>query len=178
MRNAWWFGLWRDQGGQSTYVLLPPLMLVGTLLALGATTIQSVFNARQAMSRYEQIALQQVADSAVVAVPANGVEWTKATTPLSTASAQFTQVLSSEVAKTPWAHLPITVTAFAIFTPQDVGQAAPAGYPTATITAPGYYAQVQFPWKLDLLGGGQVTETVAASMQANIFDAPNNQWNP
>ena len=154
-------------------------MLAGTLLALGATTIQSVFNARQAMSRYEQIALQQVADSAAVAVPANGVEWTKATTVTSsTASAQFTQVLSSEVANTPWAHLPITVTAFDIFTPQDVGQSAPAGYPNATITAPGYFARVQFPWPLDLLGGGTVTETVAASMQANIFDAPNNQWNP
>lgn len=171
---------WRqDIRGLSLYVLLPVLVFLALLLALAAGEIQSVQTARQDMSRYEEIALQHVADGAITLAPTNASEWnTAATVSGNPAETAFTQALTEAVAGTPWEHLPIHILAFQVFTASDVGQPAPVGYPTPTITSPGYYADVSFPWPLNLPGGGHVTLRVPETMQANVFSAPNTTWNP
>lgn len=170
---------WRkDTRGVALYILLPFLVFAALLLALGGATIQSVRTARSTMSRYVQIALQQTADAAVSVYPTTGGEWTATATASRSAATVFATALRAQFVGTPWAQLPVTVQNFQVFTPQEVGQPAPPGYPNPTITAPGYYVRIRFPWRLLVPGAATVPIRVAEVMQANSFSAPNRNWNP
>jgi len=172
------------------YMMLLLTMFLGVGLTGFYTAIHSIEIARATMSRYLQIALQQTADASVTLDPTTGVQWTKAVTqasPVSGAPGEnlpvenvFQQVLATTVTSTPWAHLPVTIQAFDVFTPQDIGNPAPFGYPGTTISGPGYYAEVTFPWKpIPFLPA--VTVTVPEVMQANSLVEPGGVppvWNP
>lgn len=168
----------RDRQGLSLYIFLPFLIFASTLLALAGGELQSFRAAHAAMTRYMQIALQQTADATQTVSPGTGAQWTAQATITQTASAIFTQDLTAEFVGTPWAHMAVHLQAFRVLTPHDVGQPAPRGYPGATITAPGYYAVVTFPWQFPWPGPGQLTIPVVAVMQANTYSAPNSTWNP
>lgn len=171
---------WRDASGQALYGLV--LIMAGLAVGVAAffLAVHSVEAARATMSQYVQDALQRVADQAVTLDPVNGQQWTKSTDPQAPAAATFAQDLRAAMAGTPWRHLPVRVRAFQIYTPQDVGEPAPWGYPGATIAAPGYYAEVAFPWK-PAAWFPAVTITVPEVMQANSLAQPGAgppQWNP
>jgi len=160
------------------------LLAITTLMTVGLTgyftALHSVQVARATMSRYVQIALQQVADGAVTVDPTSGSQWTKSTAPPSPAAALFQQDLEATMAGTPWAKIPVSVLALNVYTPANVGQPAPWGYPGTTITAPGYYAEVAFPWR-PVAFLPTVTITVPEEMQANSLAQPGTgqpQWNP
>lgn len=168
----------KDSDGVALYVLLPFLIFGSTLLALGGAELQSFRTAHATMTRYVQIALQQMVDEAQTVTPATGAQWTPQMTPSQTVSATFIQDLAQELQGTPWASMPVHVQVFQVLTPQDVGQPAPAGYPGSTVTAPGYYALVTYPWHFPFPGPGTKVIPVAVAIQANTYSARNGTWNP
>jgi hypothetical protein len=162
------------------YVMLAIISLLTMGLTAYLATVHSIQVARATMSRYVQIALQQVADAAVTVDPATGGQWTKTTAATAPAAVLFQQDLRGVMAGTPWAAMPVAVVAFHIYTPQDVGAPAPWGYPGSTISAPGYYAEVTFPWRVTGWLPA-VTITVPEVMQANVDAQPGSgppAWNP
>lgn len=167
-----------DTDGVALYVLLPFLIFGSAVMAIGGSELQQFRTADATMTRYVQIALQQTADASLTVAPPTGAQWTPQLTPTQTASATFTQDLATQLQGTPWAPLTVTVQAFQVLTPQDVGQPAPAGYPGSTVTAPGYYALVTYPWNFPFPGPGSRTIPVAVVIQANTYSAPNSTWNP
>lgn len=163
-----------------TYVMLTITSLLTIGLTGYFTALHSVQVARASMSRYAQIALQQVGDSAVTLDAAQGTQWTKSTGPATGAALAFQQDLQQTLQGTPWTTIPVTLQTFTVYTPQDVGDAAPWGYPGASISAPGYYVDLSFPWKVGW-GLPPVTVTVAEVMQANSVAQPGQgapTWNP
>lgn len=162
------------------YVLLLIIGFLGIGLSGYFAAIHSVTLARATMSRYVQIALQQTADAAVTLAPYSGTQWTKSTDANAPAEATFQQDLTAVLAGTPWHRMSIDVTAFHIYTPADIGQPAPWGYPGTAISGPGYYAEVTFPWKA-MAFLPAVTITVPEVMQANSLVEPGGvppTWNP
>ncbi len=162
------------------YVMLMILMFLGIGTTGYFAAIHSVAIARATMSRDMQIALQQTADTAVTLNPTTGSQWTKTTDPASPVEDIFQTVLSQVLTGTPWATMSIDVKAFQVYTPADIGQPAPWGYPGTTISGAGYYAEVSFPWKV-LSFLPSVTVTVPEVMQANSLVEPGNispTWNP
>ncbi len=162
------------------YVMLMILMFLGIGTTGYFAAIHSVAIARATMSRDMQIALQQTADTAVTLNPTTGSQWTKTTDPGSSVEDTFQTALSQVLTGTPWASMSIDVKAFQVYTLADIGQPAPWGYPGTTISGPGYYAEVTFPWKV-LSFLPSVTVTVPEVMQANSLVEPGNvspTWNP
>lgn len=162
------------------YVMLMILMFLGIGTTGYFTTLHSVAIARATMSRNMQIALQQTADAAVTLNPTTGSQWTKATDSGSRVEKTFQAALSQVLTGTPWTSMSIDVKTFQVYTPADIGQPAPWGYPGTTISGPGYYAEVTFPWKV-LSFLPSVTVTVPEVMQANSLVEPGNispTWNP
>lgn len=178
--HRFWHRLWSDRSGQGTYILLIPLMLVILLITLAWTAIHSVTVARATMSGYMQDALQQAGNSAgtiLVKQPSGSAnEWVK-TVPTAAFSLQaaFTQDLTGVTQGTPFQKLPWTVSAFTLYTQNEVGTAAPWGFPGNTVSSPGVYAVVAFPWNLPLIGS--VTVKVPEWMAANAFTGPDQGWN-
>lgn len=162
------------------YVLLLIIMFLGIGTTGYFTAIHSVAIARATMSRDLQIALQQTADAAVTLAPTTGSQWTKTTDASSPVEETFQADLSQVLTGTPWKTVSIDVQAFQVYTPADIGQLAPWGYPGTTISGPGYYAEVTFPWKV-LSFLPSITITVPEVMQANSLVEPGNVppvWNP
>ena len=168
----------KDTQGVALYILLPFLIFGAAVISVGGAELQSFRTAQATMTRYVQVALQQTADASQTVTPTTGAQWTPQLTPTQSASAAFTQDLANELQGTPWASMAVSVQAFQVLTPQDVGQPAPAGYPGTTVTAPGYYALVTFPWTFPFPGPGTKTIPVAVVIQANTYSAPNSTWNP
>ena len=163
------------------YVLLVIMLWVGVAFSGVSMALHSAEIARATMSRYMQIALQQTANSAVTLNATNGTQWTKATDAAAPAEDTFQQDLTQTMAGTPWASMSIDITAFHIYTTNDIGSTqVPWGYPGTTITGPSYYAEVQFPWKVVSWLPAE-TIKVAEVMQANsLMEAggSNYSWNP
>ncbi len=160
------------------------MLMILMFFGIGTTgyfaAIHSVAIARATMSRDMQIALQQTADAAVTLAPTTGIQWTKSTDSATPVETAFQQNLSQVLTATPWASMSIDVKAFQVYTPADIGQPAPWGYPGTTISGPGYYAAVAFPWKV-VSFLPSVTITVPEVMQANSLVEPGNvspTWNP
>lgn len=155
-------------------------MLVILLLSLAWAAIHDVAVTRATMSRYMQDALQQAGNSAgtILPVPSSGSanEWVK-TVPTSASSLQaaFTQDLAGVTQGTPFHKLPWTVSTFTLYTQNQVGAPAPWGFPGNTVSSPGVYAVVAFPWNLPLIGS--VTVKAPEWMAANAFTGPDKAWN-
>jgi len=178
--RRWLRPLWSDRSGQGTYLLLIPLMLIILLLSLAWMAIHSVTVARATMSGYMQDALQQAGNSAgtiLVKQPSGSAnDWVK-TVPVASASLQaaFTQDLKGVTQGTPFHKLPWTVSTFTLYTQSEVGAPAPWGFPGNTVSSPGVYAVVAFPWNLPLIGS--VTVKAPEWMAANAFTGPDKGWN-
>lgn len=154
------------------YVMLVIMLLMTIGFSGAAAVIHGAQLAQATMRQYVQAALQQVADSGVTISPTDASQYPESQINDLSVSAAFQQDFSAVLAGTPWASRPIAVDAVGVVTPSHVGTVV-SGYPGpgGVPTAPGYYAEVTFPWHVVSWLPAQPI-TVWVMMQSNVLEEP------